>query len=71
MSTPSTVLDRGSGRKTFPTLPLSINGWIGGGLTIVAAGNCRSCGGDGGWYEEEDRGKRWVTCSLCNGSGEV
>ncbi len=33
------------------------------------AGNCRSCGGDGGWYEETDRGKQWVTCGLCGGSG--
>jgi hypothetical protein len=61
-----TLDDRGSGRKSLPTY-----GWLGHGLNIVAAGNCRSCGGDGGWYEEEDRGKRWVTCSLCNGSGEV
>ncbi len=36
---------------------------------VYAAGDCRGCGGDGGWYEETDRGKSWVTCGNCKGSG--
>jgi hypothetical protein len=37
---------------------------------IFNAGNCRSCGGDGGWSEEGEKGeRRWITCRLCGGSG--
>jgi hypothetical protein len=31
---------------------------------IIAGGDCRSCGGDGGWYEDTDRGRKWVRSKV-------
>jgi len=40
----------------------------------VKSTTCPDCGGDGGWYDEEDESdfdENWNDCDTCNGTGEV
>jgi transposase len=32
---------------------------------------CDGCGGDGGWYEEDDLGEYWEDCERCHGVGFI